>query len=201
MRSHGIAPNAASIKPAPSRNPKSERSESVPSSSTSSTPKKRKTESFLDENTTADDDEGFGTIKPDPVINIKQQFIVKEEERKPQKQPGQLSLGDATNLLQYYDTPTQYAGGSGLEDYNGDYTGLQSYGTGMGASNMGSAYGLDSPQTYGFGSNSLYGNIGMGSTMGGMHVSESPRAPYQPLMQYSSDEQARGRPDSPVIVE
>ncbi|KAJ5032840.1 uncharacterized protein L3040_009431 [Drepanopeziza brunnea f. sp. 'multigermtubi'] len=198
MRSHGIAPNAATIKPAP-RNLKSERQQSLPSSSSPSAAKKRKTEGYLDENTTADDDEGFGMVKPEPAVMIKEQFVVKEEETHRQ-QPGQLSLGDAANLMQYYDTPTRYSGGDsgggdgsgsvsghgnghglGMDDgYTGEYTASPSYGMSS------SPYGLAShthshsqppPQAYDFASRSPYGSPEMGAGMGGMHLGEPQKAP------------------------
>ncbi|KAI9053825.1 hypothetical protein LZ554_002773 [Drepanopeziza brunnea f. sp. 'monogermtubi'] len=230
MRSHGIAPNAATIKPAP-RNLKSERQQSLPSSSSPSAAKKRKTEGYLDENTTADDDEGFGMVKPEPAVMIKEQFVVKEEETHRQQPGGQLSLGDAANLMQYYDTPTRYSGGGsgggngsgsgsgsgnghglGMDDgYAGEYTTSPSYGMSS------SPYGLAShshshsqrqpqPQAYDFASRSPYGSPEMGAGMGGMHLGEPQRAPYQSLMQYSSEEQGgggrrQGQSDSPVIVE
>ncbi|CAL3966871.1 unnamed protein product [Diplocarpon coronariae] len=208
MRSHGIAPNAAAIKPAPSRMSKSERLESTPSSSSSSAHKKRKVEGYLDENTTADDDERFGTVKPEPAVTIKEQLVVKEEkvplQQQQHQQPGQLSLGEAADLMQYYETPCQYsAGGLSLEDsYGGQYTTSQSYGAGMGGtSGTESPYGLGSQQTYSFPSHSPYGSSEVRAGLGGMHIGESQSMPYQPLIKYSSDEQGRGRPDSPLIVE
>ncbi|PVH80957.1 hypothetical protein DL98DRAFT_588015 [Cadophora sp. DSE1049] len=200
MRAHGIAPNAASVKSAP-RSLKNERTESTPSSSTSPTAKKRKTDPFLEEKTAADDDEGFGTVKTEPAVTKTEPLVVKqEEERKPQ--PGQLSLDEAANLMQYYDTPTQYACvGMGIDDgYNGDYAGIQKYensmsGPSMNGSSLGALYGMELQHPYGFSSQNSYGS----TSMGGMHSSEPQRVSYQSLMQYSSDEQ--GRADSPVIVE
>ncbi|KAL5326143.1 hypothetical protein ACEPPN_007281 [Leptodophora sp. 'Broadleaf-Isolate-01'] len=202
MRAHGIASNAATIKPAPARSLKSERNESTPPSS-SPTAKKRKTDPFLEENTAADDEEGFGNVKVEPAVTIMEQFVVKEEEQHQQQQhPGQLSLSEAANLIQYYDTPSQYAGmgmGMGIDDsYAGDYT----YGSSMSDSNIarenvGGLYGMGSQQPYSFSPQSSCGNGNAG--MGGLHSSEAQKIPYQPLLQYSSDEQ--GRSDSPVIVD
>lgn len=218
MRSHGIAPNAASIKPAP-RNPKCERQQSLPSSSSPSGAKKRKTEGYLDENSAADDDEGFGMVKPEPALAIKEQLVVKEEEahqHQQQQQPGQLSLGEAANLMQYYDTPTRYSG-DGLS-MEGEY---KSYDAGMASPSISSPYGLGAPPSYSFSSHahshshaqpashSPYGSSEMGAGLGGMHIGEQQRAsPYQQLMPYSSDGpggpgqgQGQGRPDSPVVLE
>ncbi|KAK0122384.1 hypothetical protein ONS95_010624 [Cadophora gregata] len=119
-RAHGIAPNAATVKPAP-RSLKPVRTEPTQSSSTTPKAKKRKTDHFLEENTAEDDDEGFGTVKTEPVVAKTEQLEVKAEVDK-KHQPGQLSLDETANLLQYYDTPTQYAAiGMGMNDgYNGD---------------------------------------------------------------------------------
>ena len=201
MRAHGIAPNAATVKSAP-RSLKTERTETTPSSS-SPIAKKRKTDPFLEDNTSADDDERFGTVKIEPVVLKEEQLVVKEEEER-KHQPGQLSLDEAATLMQYYDTPTQYAGlgmGMGIDDgYNGGYTGGHDYGSSMSATSMagsslGGLYNMESQHPYGFSSPSSYGNAGVG----GMQSSEPQRMSYKPLMQYSSDEQ--GRADSPVIVE
>ncbi|KAG4428784.1 hypothetical protein IFR05_015733 [Cadophora sp. M221] len=209
MRAHGIASNAAAIKPAPARSLKSERNESVPPSSSSSPPsKKRKADPFLEENTAADDDEGFGsTIKAEPAVTIKEQFVIKEEEphqhHHQQQRPGQLSLDEAANLIQYYDTPSPYAGIGMDMGMDGSYVGEYTYGPSMSDPNMGrssisSLYGIASQQPYTFSPSSSYGN--RNGNVGGMHSSEVQRIPYQPRLQYSSDEQG-GRSDSPVIVD
>ncbi|KAH7370832.1 hypothetical protein BKA65DRAFT_545530 [Rhexocercosporidium sp. MPI-PUGE-AT-0058] len=196
MRAHGIASNPATIKSAPSRSLKSELNGPVSPTTPSPTAKKRKAHPYLEENT-ADDDEGFGTVKAEPTVTIKEQLVVKEEE---QQQPAQLSFGEAMNLMQYYDTPTQYAGiGVGIDDnYAGEYTfGSSMCKANVSGSSIGALYETGSQQPYGFSLRSSYGNSGMG----GSYSSEAQRLPYQPLsrMQYSSDEQ--GQSDSPVIVE
>lgn len=215
MRAHGIASNAATIKPAPARNLKAESKDSIPNASSSSpTAKKRKADPYLEDTPARDDEEGFGTIKSEgfgtvksePAVTIKEQFVVKEEvqhrQQEQQPQPGQLSLGEAANLMQYYDTPTQYAGmGMAIDDgYSGEYSTSQTYGTSMsgsdtGGSSSGDIYGMGSQQPYSFSAQSSYG----GSGMGGMNTSEPQMLSYRPRMQYSSDGQ--GRADSPVIVE
>lgn len=111
MRAHGIAPNAATIKPAPTRT-KMERSDSA------TTPKKRKADQFMEDNTAGDDEEAFGApgVKPDPA-NEQEMFHVKEEEPVVGGQvqgqiqgqgQGGMSLGDAANLMQYYDNTPSY---------------------------------------------------------------------------------------------
>lgn len=187
MRAHGIAPNAATIKPAPARNMKTERRESSNSSSTSS--KKRKADAFLEDTTLVDDDETFGNIKPDP-INMKEQFVVKEESEGQSMQQGQLSINQAANLMQYYDSPTTY-GGAGLgaeSNYrSSNYGGSAGYST-----PMASAYSLQSQQPYDF---STFNAGGMNA----IPRSENQGMHYQPLIPYQADDQ--GRSDSPVIVE
>ncbi|CZT11848.1 uncharacterized protein RCO7_11645 [Rhynchosporium graminicola] len=219
MRAHGIASNAATGKPGPIRSLKAQRSE--PLASSSSLPpisKKRKADPSLDEVNAGDDDEGFSTVKREPAASSKEHFVVKEEEQHRQL-PGQLSLEDAADLMQYYDTPTGYAGigvgmGIGIDDgydgydgydghdgYNGEYSPAPSYGSGMPASSMGGGlsvgamYGMGSQQPYGLPLHPSYGSAGMK----GMQSSELPRMSYRPLIQGSSDDQ--GRADSPVIVE
>lgn len=197
MRAHGIAPNAASIKPAPTRAPKSEgRESSIP------TLKKRKAEQFL-EDTPADDDEavGWGTvhIKEGPR---EEKYNFKEEvDHKPQitQEQGQLNLEQAANLIQYYDNGSQLVVDDlyGAGDFGG---GMSGYGTSSGyATPMGSAYGLDS-------SNGYFPALYSSASMGGMNeLSSIPRSSQQsfqyqqPGLQYRSEEQ--GHSDSPLIVE
>ncbi|KAF8856306.1 hypothetical protein BDZ45DRAFT_691931 [Acephala macrosclerotiorum] len=188
MRAHGIAPNAATIKPAPARNMKIERRESSTPSSTSS--KKRKADAFLEDTTPVDDDETYGNIKPDP-INMKEQFVVKEESEGQSMQQGQLSINQAANLMQYYDSPATY-GSVGLSS-EGGYGG-SNYGGSAGYSTpIASAYGLPSQQPYDF---STSYNAG---SMNSILRSENQGTQYQSLMPYQADDQ--GRSDSPVIVE
>jgi hypothetical protein len=184
MRAHGIAPNAATIKPAPSRSIKSDRHDSIEKPS-----KKRKADAFIEENGATDDDETFtNSIKSDPV-NDKEKFMVKEEEH---GHGQQLSMNDAANLMQYYDTPPSYSsalgGLGGEQDYGSDYGG----GASGYATPTGGDYGLHS-QPYDFGS--AYGNAGFSGVPG---IADQ-GLQYQPMMQFLSDPQ--GRSDSPVIVE
>lgn len=191
MRAHGIAPNAATIKPAAAtRTPKSERRDSGGSSS-----KKRKADQFLEENP-ADDDEGYGpaniALKSDPV-DTKEKFVVKEEE-----QQGQLDLEQATNLIQYYDNTPPYGasqlGGDdvyGTNDYGG---GMSGYGTPSGyATPMGAAFGIQSQADY---YAAPYGSAGMSGS--GMPRSQQ-GFQYQQTLQYQSEDQDQS--DSPVILE
>jgi hypothetical protein len=204
MRAHGIAPNAASIKPAPARAPKSERRESGPSL------KKRKADQFL-EDTPVDDDEGMGwgartgvVIKEDPR---EEKYNFKQEDHKPQtiEEQGQLNLEQAANLMQYYDGRSQLV----VDDLYGagDFGGGMSagvYGTSSGyASPMASAYGLDSQNGY---FSASYGSSGMGSSMNGL--SSVPRSSPQQSHQYQQyglpyqrQPDDLGHPDSPLIVE
>ncbi|KAH7413390.1 hypothetical protein BKA64DRAFT_741079 [Cadophora sp. MPI-SDFR-AT-0126] len=200
MRAHGIASNASTVKSAP-RSLKNERTGSTPSSTSSPTAKKRKGDHFLEDDVATDDDEAFGTVKTEPALTKTEQLVVKEEEER-KLQPGQLSLDEAANLLQYYDTPAQYAGiRMGMGDgYNRDYSAVQDYGGSMSApsmtgSSMGGLYDMESQQPYGFPSKNSYGSSGTE----GQRTSELQRMSYQPRMQYSADEQ--GRADSPWIVE
>ena len=187
MRAHGIAPNAATIKPLLARSIKSDRRDSTEKPS-----KKRKAEEFVEDNGATDDDEAFpNNIKSDPT-NEKEKFMVKEEGHGNDHQGQQLSINDAANLMQYYNTPSSY--NSGLGGLGGD----QDYGSDYG----GSASGYATPtggdcglhlQPYDFGS--AYGNFGFSGIP--RTASQGPR--YQPTMQFPADPQ--GGSDSPVIVE
>jgi hypothetical protein len=187
MRAHGIASNAATIKPLIGRSIKSDRRDSTEKSS-----KKRKAEAFAVDNGATDDDEAFSNnIKSDPT-NEKEKFMVKEEEHGNGRQGQQLSMNDAANLMQYYGTPSSYNGGlSGLggdQDYGSDYGGSASgYATPTGGD-----YGLHL-QPYDI--SSAYGNAGFG----GIPRTADQGHQYQPTMQFPADPQ--GRSDSPVIVE
>jgi hypothetical protein len=182
MRSHGIAPPNAAVKPSPSRAPapKVERRESKERA-----PKKRKAEGYMNENATVDDEEDFDCVKPDPT-NDKEQFCVKEEE------PGQLSMDDAANLVQYYNTPYNSTQPGGSEGYIGSpfETGSAAY-----PCPIGDSYGLQAQDTYGF----PYSTPSMNSIPApsrGIH--------YEPMMPYSSPYSStdnQGGSDSPVIVE
>lgn len=175
MRSHGIAPNAATIKPASSRTPKSERRDSKNHSS-----KKRKASAFM-EDTTADDEEPFSRVKPDPT-NEKEQLCIKEES-------GQLTLDEAANLMQYYGTPpyTSQAGEDDVyagNDYNANATG---YHTAMAGS-----YGLQDQQAYEF-----------SFAPAGINSSPTPLGhgiQYQSMMHYPATE-SQGGSESPLIVD
>lgn len=211
MRAHGIAPNAASIKPAPQRAPKSERRDS------SAPLKKRKADQFL-EDTAADDDEAIGWgsssmhIKDDPHTRDEKHLVFKSEsgsggsDIKPQglglgEEQGCLNLEQAANLMQYYDNGSQpsllvddlYSAG----DYGG---GISAYGTSSGyATSMGSGYGLDSQSGY---YASPYNSAGMGGMGGLSSVPRTSQQGYQyqqHRLPYQPDDQ--GHPDSPLIVE
>ncbi|KAE9371981.1 hypothetical protein N431DRAFT_535641 [Stipitochalara longipes BDJ] len=195
MRAHGIAPNAASIKPAPSR-PKSEcRDSSIPL-------KKRKAEQFL-EDAAADDDElvGWGTIKEDPHARDEKALVFKELKT----EGGTLNLEQAANLMQYYDNGSQLVVDDlyGAGDFGG---GMAGYGTSSGyATPMGSAHGLDSQGGYFAAPYTSSAVSGMSSMSGMGGLSSVPRSspqsfqyqqhslPYQPKEQ--------GHSDSPLIVE
>jgi hypothetical protein len=216
MRAHGIAPNAASIKPAPARSKSERRDSSAPL-------KKRKADQFL-EDAAADDDElvGWGNIKEDPHARDEKALVFKEfkteggsasgsgEERKPQvmAQEQGLNLEQAANLMQYYDNSSQlvvddlYSAG----DFGGGMTG---YGTPVGyATPLGSGYGLDSQAGY---FAAPYGSSGVSSMssmsgVGGMGgLSSVPRSSQQSFqyqqhsLPYQPEEQ--GHSDSPLIVE
>jgi hypothetical protein len=244
MRAHGIAPNAASIKPAPQRTLKTESNSysssnpkpasHTPSTSTSAS-KKRKTDAFLEDQAIGDDDEGFGNgnccIKSEPEYGGdmgKGKEVIKKEledntgtmETKMQMQHteamGQLSLDEAANLMQYYDSPATYHGsglGDGAELGRGHghivEEAYRSSGFGEGASGYGGsmvgvgAYGLhsqhpsyDFPVSYG-------GRVGAASMgMSSLDRSESVGQGMQDQsamqMQYSGNQR---RLDSPVIIE
>ena len=182
MRAHGIAPNAATIKPVPCRSIKSDRRDSTEKPS-----KKRKAETFVEDNGTTDDDEAFpNNIKPEPA-NEAEKFMVKEEEHG-HGLAQQLSMNEAANLVQYYDAPSLYNGGlSGLggeQDYGGSTAGY--------AAPTGSDYTLHS-QPYDFGS--AYGN----ASFSGIPRTVDEGLQYQAMMQFPVDSQ--GRSDSPVVVE
>lgn len=161
----------------------------------SSATKKRKTDSFLDEATTADDDEGYGNnIKAEPPSSGQEQFVVKEEE-----QPtAHLSLSEAANLMQYYDTPDTYGVGTSVgghmgveEAYNGGEcrAGGSAY-----ATSIGSTYDLQSSQKFDF--SMPYGDLGLSN----IPKSENQSMSYQQMIQYSAPGE-QGRFDSPVVLE
>lgn len=105
MKANNIAPNAASIKPAPAaRALQPEHRESAPAN------KKCKTKDFQEDMSAADDDEDFSNIKQDPA-NMPEKFIVKSEGEESAKTHGP-DLNFAEDLLQYYPqaAPTSDAG-------------------------------------------------------------------------------------------
>lgn len=183
MRAHGIAPNAAAIKPAPVRAIKTDRRESAEKPS-----KKRKAEAYVEDNGPTDDDETFPhNIKSDP-LNDKDKNMVKEEEHG-HGQGQLLDMNDAANLMQYYDSPS-YNGLGGEQDYGSEY-GESSGGYQIAT---GGGYGMQAQHPYDFGA--VYGN----AAMSGIPRAVDPRLnSYQSMMQFPSDSQ--GRSDSPVIVE
>jgi len=215
MRAHGIAPNAASIKPAPSRSKNERRDSSIPL-------KKRKADQFL-EDACADDDElvGWGNIKEDPHARDDKALVFKqfkteggsrgnEEDRKPQilAQKQGLNLEQAANLMQYYDSSSQLVVDDlyGAGDFAG---GMPGYGTPSGYTTpMGSAYGLDSQGGYfaapyvSSGASNMNSLSGMGSMGGLSSVPQSSPQSFQyqqHSIPYQPEEQ--GRSDSPLIVE
>jgi hypothetical protein len=182
MRAHGIAPNAATIKPSPSRAIKTDRHNSAEKPS-----KKRKTDTYVEDNGATDDDEGFSNnIKSDPATD-KEKFMIKEEEH---GHGQQLSMNDAADLMQYYDNSSPYNSGiSGEQDYSGsEYGGSAGYATPIGGD-----YNMQTQQPYDFGA--AYGNTGMS----GIPRTIDQGLNYQSMMQLPLEPQ--GRSDSPVIVE
>jgi hypothetical protein len=175
MRTHGIAPNAATIKSAPSRSyTKSERRES-----SGNTSKKRKAEQFLEENTTPDDEEGYANIKPDP-IDSKEQFNVKEED-------GQLSLDEAANLMQFYNAQSCAISQLGEKKY--------------GCSDFeGSSVGYHSPLTYGLQAQQPYDfSRAYDSAVMNNLPTPTSQIPYQSPYQYNSE--SHSGTASPVVLE
>jgi hypothetical protein len=218
MRAHGIAPNAASIKPAPTRAPKSDRQDS-----NAPTLKKRKADQFL-EDTAADDDEGVGWgsgavhIKEGPreeKYNFKTEGGGGGGDHKPQiiQEQGQLNLEQAANLMQYYDNGSQL----GVDDLYGagEYGGgMSGYGASSGyATPMVSAYDLE-PQNGYFGAeydptsvmssaSSIMRSMRNMGSMGGLgSVPRSSQQSFQ-YQQHSLPYQPedQGHSDSPLIVE
>lgn len=175
MKAHGIAPNAATIKPAPSRAIKTDRSDS-----TAKPAKKRKTDAYIEDNGATDDDEAFSNnVKLDPAEH-KENFIVKEEEH---GHGQQLSMHEAANLMHYYSSL------GGEQDYaENEYDVPNGY-----AFANGGAYGLQPQQPYDFGSS--YGDAGINCVPRTVDQGLS----YQSMMHSPQDPQ--GRSDSPVIVE
>ena len=175
MRAHGITATTATVKPPP-RGPKTERRDSK-----NHTGKKRKASAFVEENTAADDEENFSRVKPDPA-NDKEQLNLKEE-------AGQLSLDEATNLMQYYGTPSYDSRVAGNEVYTGNEfsAGSASYHTAIPAS-----YGLQDQQPYAF--SFAPAALNNASTALGHGIQ------YQPMMHYSSADN-QGGSESPLIVD
>jgi len=126
MRAHGIASNAATIKPAPARLSKTERRDS-----STTTSKKRKTDQFVEENTATDDDETFN-VKPDPGNESKEILRVKEEEM------GQLNMDEAVNLMQYYGNSSYASSSSMGAEQNYDFGGSSAS---LGSSSMAGSSG------------------------------------------------------------
>lgn len=173
MRAHGIAPNAATIKPAPSsRTPKIERESST------ATVKKRKADAFLEDTTPVDDDEVFGNGGNIKNEVGKEKFVVKEESEMGMGMgmgqgmgQGALSIDQAANLMQYYDSPasaTGFAGPSALRGFAANEYG----GSGYGAS-MPTSYALPSQQQYDFSTSYGAGGMGAGLGSGGMNSTMS----------------------------
>lgn len=218
MKAHGIAPNAATIKPAPSpRTIKPERKLSTSSS------KKRKADAFLNDNALQDEDDeedqsSFGNIKSER--DTKEKFIVKEENGGRSMTDGQLSMNQAANLMQYYESPATDSYGMGMDasavgaaQHGYDVPGAGSYATSMSASGMGgydmkssydvgpSSYTTSTPYGSQFGDSFHSGSVAGGMGNAGMsNVPRSEEVKYQTMSHgYQSDD--RGRSDSPVIVE
>ena len=206
MRAHGIASNAATVKTAPSRAPKTElpnNTSHTPNPSTSSS-KKRKGDHFLDENP-ADDDEGYGymgmgmmSIKSDPA-DSKEHLLIKQEDQK-------LNLEQAAVLMQYYDNSlsSQYADlPNGVQEgYHGDYLG------GMGRMGQFTAVAA-SPSRYGH-MESAFAQDGYGFNYGSAGMNGAPRVQqqsfqYQPALQWKTEEgyesAETGNSQNPVPVE
>ena len=175
MRAHGITPTTATVKP-PSRVPKAERRDSK-----NQIAKKRKTSAFVEENTAEDDEENFSRVKPDPA-NDKEQLNVKEE-------AGQLSLDEATNLMQYYGTPSYDSRVGGNEIYTGNEfnSASASYHTAIPAS-----YGLQDQQPYAFSF--------APATINNASTALAHGIQYQPMLHYSSADN-QGGSESPLIVD
>jgi hypothetical protein len=176
MRSHGIAPNAATIKSSSSRIAKFECRESK-----NHTSKKRKASAFPEDNTTADDEETFSRVKPDPA-SVKEQCDVKAES-------SQLTLDDAANLMQYYGTPT-YSSQVGEDevytsnDYDSSSAGYHSP--------VGGPFGLQDQQQYDF----SFATTGINCTATALPNNIQ----YQPIMQYPTVD-TQGGSESPLIVD
>ena len=190
MRAHGIAPNAATIKPGPSRAIKTDRSDSIDKPN-----KKRKTDAYIEDNGATDDEEPFApNVKLDPTVPKEEDFKVKEEDHS-HSQGQQLSLYDASHLINFYDPPSPYYGSlGGGQNYAGVESGVPtecSSSAGYPTQMIG-GYGMPA-QPYDFGNG--YEAIDMSCISrpvdSGLH--------YQSMMQFPTDPQ--GRSDSPVIVE
>jgi hypothetical protein len=176
MRAHGITPSTTAVKPASTRTPKTERRDSK-----GQPHKKRKASAFAEDNPAADDEENFSGIKPDPSGN-KEQLTVKEE-------AGQLSLAEATNLMQYYNTPSYDSRVGGNEAYSqtGYDSGPSSYHTTISA-----PYGLQGQQSYDFSFPSTPMSNGSTALEHGIQ--------YQPMMHFASTDN-QGGSESPLIVD
>jgi hypothetical protein len=175
MRAHGIAPNAATIKPPSTRSLKPEQRDSK-----NQAPRKRKASAFIEENTAVDDEEIFSRVKPDPASD-KEHVSVKEES-------GQLSIDEAANLMQYYGTPS-YSSQVGESVYSSNEydSNPASYHSAIGGS-----YGIQDQQQYDFSFSPASMNNNPTSLVQGIQ--------YQPIMQYPSAEN-QGRSESPLIVD
>lgn len=157
MKTHGIAPNAASAKPGPSpgRPVKNER---APSSNTTTPSKKRKTDAYTGDAAPEDDPEDFGTPKSNSLSNfgtptfkadpdVGERLLVKSEPRSQQFEDEggelmsfqqQMNLGGRVpGYMPFHEPDVNYATGGG--DAYDDATG------GFGTSVAGGAYGMAHP--------------------------------------------------------
>lgn len=176
MRAHGITPSTTAVKPASSRTLKTERRDSK-----SRPHKKRKTSAFAEENSAADDEENFSALKPDPAGH-KEQLTIKEE-------AGQLSLAEASNLMQYYNTSSYTSQVQENEAFpqTGYDSGSSSYHTTISA-----PFGLHDQQPYDFSFPSTSMNNGPTSLVHDIQ--------YDQMIQFSSNDN-QGGSDSPLIVD
>jgi hypothetical protein len=217
MRAHGIPSSAAStnIKPAAGTRTKNERRDSI---NTAAAKKRKLIETFDEANSSVmDDEEGyFGTemgsrsVKHEP--ELREQFKVEEESM---KAPGQLSMHDAADLMQYYDCTSSFDTGSIAGDVV-DFDASEYSGSTVGYATPCADHGhsMFSPprQTQPYDMGLAYSQLSNGLTVPGMSsmsmsmsMRSPPKAefqplqPFQPTLQYPAENQ--GLPESPVIVE
>lgn len=177
MRAHGIAPNAATVKPAPNRVTKVERRESR-------TPKKRKGDAFIEDNGAADDEETFANnIKTDPV-NAKEELEVKEEHSAEEiaraaldTNAGFMQYMDDYSLFGNFETEPEYSVSS--PGYSAPQTGYDTHQTGYTTPQAGYGYDMQANDSYSYTPATMTVGASSGGDANGMSYQQYTQPPTE----------------------